>query len=117
MVGGRGAGWPHHRRLGWVGTGPAAARAGVALRTAAEGGRAFLNAVLRGYREHVQLTEDELDRLPGILNLRPLWLACLDLRMTVEAGGVPTLEDGWLHPSSAEHAERLAAEVVAVLRR
>ena len=105
--------------VGWAGSGRGPRLPALAwlLRTAAEGGPHLVDAVLRGYREHVQLTDDELDRLPGILNLRPLWLACLDLRMTVEAGGAPTLEGGWLHPSSAEDAERLAAEVVRVLRR
>ena len=105
--------------VGWAGSGRGPRLPALAwlLRTAAEGGPHLVDAVLRGYREHVQLTEDELDRLPGILNLRPLWLACLDLRMTVEAGGTPALEGGWLHPNSAEHAERLAAEVVGALRR
>lgn len=105
--------------VGWAGSGRGPRLPALAwlLRTAAEGGLHLVDAVLHGYREHVQLTEDELDRLPGILNLRPLWLACLDLRMTVDAGGAPTLEGGWLHPGSAEHTERLAAAVVGVLRR
>jgi hypothetical protein len=105
--------------VGWAGSGRGPRLPALAwlLRTAAEGGPHLVDAVVRGYSEHVQLTEDELDRLPGILNLRPLWLACLDLRMTVEAGDAPALEGGWMDPRSAENAERLAAQVVRVLRR
>ncbi len=105
--------------VGWAGSGRGPRLPALAwlLRTAAQGGPHLVDAVLRGYREHVQLTEDELDRLPGILNLRPLWLACLELRMTLEVGDAPTLEGGWMNPRSAEYAERLAAQVVPALRR
>jgi hypothetical protein len=93
--------WPHHRRLGGFGTRPAAARARVATADRRpRAGRTWSTPFCAGYREHVRLTEDELGRLPGILNLRPLWLACLDLRMTVEAGGAPTMDGGWLHPAA-----------------
>ena len=87
------------------------------LRTAAEGGPHLVDQYCAATASTSNSSRTKSFGCRGILNLWPLWLACLDLRMTVEAGGAPTLEGGWLHPSSAEHAERLAAEVVGVLRR
>ena len=56
------------------------------LRTAAEGNADYVEAVMRGYREHVQLTDEELDRLSGVLNMRPLWLGCIDYRASSHPG-------------------------------
>jgi hypothetical protein len=54
--------------VGWSGSGrgPRLAELGWLLRTAAHGPTAmdYINAVVRGYREHVQLTDEELDRAP-----------------------------------------------------
>jgi hypothetical protein len=71
---------------------------------------------MQGYREHVQLSDAERDRLPAIINMRPLWLACLEYRMAVNAGGTPNMNEGWLQPDSREFAERLAAQAIAALR-
>ncbi|MEV6413912.1 phosphotransferase [Kribbella sp. NPDC051718] len=97
--------------VGWAGSGRGPRLPALAwlLRTTAEGNPDNIDAVLRGYRQHIQLTDEELQRLPQILNLRPLWLACLDYQMTVNNGATPTLDEGWLHPGSIEQAERLAA--------
>ena len=77
--------------VGWAGSGRGPRLPAVAwlLRTAAEAGPDYVDAVIRAYREHVRLTDDELDRLPGVLNMRPLWLACLDYRESVRHGKVP----------------------------
>ncbi|SDT28002.1 hypothetical protein [Microlunatus soli] len=52
----------------------------------------------------------ELERLPSILNLRPLWLECLGFRMSVNDGRTPLLNEGWMQPAGLEFTERLAAQ-------
>ncbi len=105
--------------VGWAGSGRGPRLPAVAwlLRTAAEAGPDHVEAVIRGYREHVQLTGEELDRLPGVLEMRPLWLACLDYRESVRRGSVPTIDRdgsgyGMFRPKVTD---RLAAQVVASL--
>lgn len=105
--------------VGWAGSGRGPRLPALAwlLRTTAEGNPDNIDAVLRGYSRHVQLSDDELQRLPRILNMRALWLACLDYQMTVNNGGTPAMDEGWLHPGSTKYAEQLAARVVAALDR
>ncbi|WP_433157024.1 phosphotransferase enzyme family protein [Kribbella sp. CA-247076] len=105
--------------VGWAGSGRGPRLPALAwlLRTAAETkSTENIAAVMHGYSEHVQLTDDELDRLPSILNLRPLWLECLIFRMTVNDGGTPAMDEGWMQPASHEFAERVAAQAIAALR-
>jgi Ser/Thr protein kinase RdoA (MazF antagonist) len=105
--------------VGWAGSGRGPRLPALAwlLRTAAEhNATQNIAAVMHGYSKHVQLTDEELHRLPSILNLRPLWLECLDFRMTVNDGGTPAMDAGWMQPASHEFAERLAAQAVAALR-
>jgi hypothetical protein len=99
--------------VGWAGAGRGPRLPALAwlLTTAAEGGDAHVDAVIRGYREHVELTADELDRLPGVLSMRPLWLACLEYREQVRSGRTPTMDQGWTG-WRPEHAERLGAKVI-----
>ena len=106
--------------VGWAGSGRGPRLPALAwlLRTAAEAGPDHVDAVMHGYREHVQLTGDELDRLPRVLNLRPLWLACLDYREAVRKGEAPTLDQnrtgyGFYRP---QQAERLAVRAIASSR-
>ncbi len=103
---------------GWAGSGRGPRLPALAwlLRTAAEGSTENIDAVMRGYREHVQLTDEELERLPGVLNMRALWLACLEYRMAVNSGNTPTTDEGWMRRGSTEYAERLAAQAIAALR-
>ncbi|MBO0823286.1 MAG: phosphotransferase [Actinobacteria bacterium] len=104
--------------VGWAGSGRGPRLPALAwlLRTAAEGSMESIDAVMRGYREHVQLTDEELERLPGVLNMRALWLACLEYRMAVNSGNTPTMDQGWMRRGSTEYAERLAAQAIAALR-
>ena len=44
---------------------------------------------MQGYSEHIQLSDDEIQRLPSILNMRALWSACLEYRMAVDAWQAP----------------------------
>lgn len=103
--------------VGWAGSGRGPRLPALAwlLRTAAEGTPELVDAVVRGYREHVELTDEERERLPGVLNLRPLWLACHAYRAMVRHGKTPTLdEQGWIR-WRPEDGERLAAQVIAAL--
>lgn len=104
--------------VGWAGSGRGPRLPALAwlLRTAAEGSAENVDAVMRGYREHVQLTDAELDRLPSVLNMRALWLACLDYRMGVRAGQTQTMDEGWMRLGSPEYAEELAARAITSLR-
>jgi hypothetical protein len=103
--------------VGWAGSGRGPRLPALAwlLRTSAEVGADYVDAVMRGYREHVQLTDEELDRLPGVLNMRPLWLACFEYRQLVRTGKTPTLNEGWTR-WRPDFAERLAAQAIASLR-
>jgi hypothetical protein len=104
--------------VGWAGSGRGPRLPALAwlLTTAAEGDPALVDAVVSGYREHVQLTDEELQRLPGVLSIRPLWLACLEYRELVRSGQTPVMDAGWAgwHP---EKAERLAARVMSAHQR
>ncbi|TDD14472.1 aminoglycoside phosphotransferase [Kribbella turkmenica] len=105
--------------VGWAGSGRGPRLPALAwlLTTAGEGDGEGIDAVARGYREHVQLTGEELERLPGVLAMRPLWLACLDYREAARSGSTPTMDEGWIGwLARPEHAERLAARAIASLR-
>jgi hypothetical protein len=104
---------------GWAGSGRGPRLPALAwlLRTAAEGDPGLVDAAMRGYSEHVHLTDDELERLPGVLSMKPLRLACIQYQQSVRSGQTPTQENGW--PSwgvdSARRAERIAAQAIAAL--
>ncbi len=105
--------------VGWAGSGRGPRLPALAwlLTTAAEADRTLVDAAMRGYSEHVRLTDEEIERLPGILNIKPLYLSCFQYRQSVLNGHTPTLEDGW--PSwdvdRAERSQRIAAQAIAVL--
>lgn len=106
--------------VGWAGSGRGPRLPALAwlLTTAAEADLSFVDAAMRGYTEYVQLTDDEIERLPAILAMKPLWLACIQYRQAVLSGRTPTLDDGW--PSwdvdRAERSKRIAARAIAMLR-
>lgn len=106
--------------VGWAGSGRGPRLPALAwlLTTAAEADLSQVDEVVRGYAEHVQLTNDEIERLHGVLQLKPLWLGCLEYRQAVLSGRTPTLDDGW--PAWAadrtDQVARIAARAVAALR-
>lgn len=105
--------------IGWAGSGRGPRLPALAwlLRTAAEGNAAEnVPAVMHGYSKHVRLRDEELDRLPAILNMRALWLGCLEFRMAINDGRSPTMDEGWMRSGSPEYAERLAAQATASLQ-
>lgn len=105
--------------VGWAGSGRGPRLPALAwlLATAAEGGLTLVDAAMRGYSEHVRLTDEEIERLPGILNMKPLYLSCFQYRQSVRNGRTPNLDDGW--PSwdvdRGEHSQRIAAQAIAAL--
>lgn len=103
--------------VGWAGSGHGPRLPALAwlLTTAAEGRPELVDAVMHGYCEHVQLTDPELERLPGVLSIRPLWLACVEYRGLVRGGHIPTMEGGWVSFRPA-NAERVAARAIAAMR-
>lgn len=48
--------------------------------------RERIDAAVHAYRRHVELTEDELDRLAPVMFIRPLYLACFGYRRAVTSG-------------------------------
>lgn len=72
-----------------------------------------VEAIARGYREHVQLTDEELDRLAGVINMRSLWLVCHDYRAFVRRGQTPTLDEWSWRP---DDGEQRAAQAIAAFR-
>lgn len=104
--------------VGWAGSGRGPRLPALAwlLRTASEGRLGFVDAVMRGYRQHVSLSDEEFDRLAAVANLRPLWLACLDYREAVRAGRTPVMDDragyGFYRP---ERSEQLMTRAKAAL--
>jgi len=102
--------------VGWAGAGRGPRLPALAwlLRTAAEGGADQVDEVVRGYRKHVQLTDEELDRLPSVLNIKPLYLMCHDFRAHVLAthGQAPEFDGtGW-----SVHTDQLAANIIGAFR-
>jgi aminoglycoside phosphotransferase (APT) family kinase protein len=104
--------------VGWSGSGRGPRLCALAwlLRTAAHDPTAvdYINAVVRGYREHVQLTDEELDRLPGVINMVPLWMSCGAYERYVRAGHTPTMDERGFWP--LEHGKQVAAQAVVAFR-
>jgi Ser/Thr protein kinase RdoA (MazF antagonist) len=68
-----------------AGTGPRLASLAVLLQS---GGPKPVADLLAGYRVHVSLTAEELDRVEGVLWIRPLWLACWQCWLAVVSPNV-----------------------------
>ncbi len=73
-----------------------------------------INAAVNAYRRHVELTDDELDRLEAVMYIRTLYLACFGYRRAV-ANGSPFNEWGFIEPP--EYFSSTAAAVRAAFRR
>ena len=104
--------------VGWAGAGRGPRLAALAwlLRTSAKDLTAvdYVNAVARGYSEHVRLTDDELGRLAGVINMVPLSMACFYYRRSVQTGYVPSGGEGWW--PDPDRAEQLAEKAVEAFR-
>jgi len=73
-----------------------------------------IDAAVNAYRRHVELTDDELDRLEGVMYIRTLYLACYGYRRSV-ANGSTFNEWGFIEPP--EYFSSTAAAVRAAFRR
>lgn len=69
------------------------------------------------YGKHVELTDDELDRLEAVMYARPLYLACLDFARALNAGEQPTGSEWWWGLIDPGHISSNAAAARAVLGR
>jgi Ser/Thr protein kinase RdoA (MazF antagonist) len=74
----------------------------------------WIDAAVSAYRRHVELTDDELDRLEGVMYIRTLYLACYGYRRSV-ANGSAFNEWGFIEPP--EYFSSTAAAVRAAFRR
>ena len=73
-----------------------------------------IEAAVTAYRRHVELTEDELDRLEAVMYIRTLYLACFGYRRAVTNAAVFN-EWGFIRPR--EYFSSTAAAVRAAFRR
>jgi Ser/Thr protein kinase RdoA (MazF antagonist) len=106
--------------VGWAGAGRGPRLAALAwlLSTASRGDPTatdYIDAVVRGYREHVRLTDEELHRLAGVMNMVPLSMACFYYRMSAQTGYTPSGGEGWW--PKPERAAQLAAKAIELFAR
>ncbi|HZU74465.1 MAG TPA: phosphotransferase [Acidimicrobiales bacterium] len=72
-----------------------------------------VEAAIGGYRRHVELTDDELDRFEAVMYIRPLYLVSYGYRRSV-MNGTPFDEWGFIDP---KYIEAAAAMTRAAFRR
>jgi Ser/Thr protein kinase RdoA (MazF antagonist) len=53
-----------------------------------------ISAAVNAYRRHVELTDEELDRLEAVMYIRPLYLTCFDYRRSLANGHQPAGGEG-----------------------
>jgi Ser/Thr protein kinase RdoA (MazF antagonist) len=69
----------------------------------------WIDAAVTAYRQHIELTDEELDRLEAVMLIRPLYLAAFDWRRSLESGHQPTSSDTWCQPDPNYIAKAAAA--------
>jgi len=75
-----------------------------------------VGAAANAYRRHVELTDEELDRLEAVMYIRPLYLTCFDYRRFVASGHQAGGSEGWWGFIDPEHISAAAAATRAALR-
>ena len=78
--------------------------------------RTAIDAAVGAYRRHVELTDDELDRLEAVMYVRPLYLVCFDYRRSVANGDQPSGDEAWWGCIDAEYISATAAATRAAVR-
>jgi Ser/Thr protein kinase RdoA (MazF antagonist) len=73
----------------------------------------WINLAVAAYRQHVELTDDELERLEAVMYIRPLYLGCFSYRRDVVNGRPPKEVWGFVNP---EHIGAIAAATRAACR-
>jgi Ser/Thr protein kinase RdoA (MazF antagonist) len=76
----------------------------------------WIDAAVRAYRRHVELTDDELDRLEAVMYVRPLYLVGFDYRRSVAGGHQPDGDEGWWGLVDGDHIGATAAATRARFR-
>ncbi len=77
----------------------------------------WIGAAVGAYRRHVEPTDDELDRLEGVMAVRPLYLACFDWRRSLARGHQPSTGDVWWGEPDPAYISAVAAATRAAFRR
>jgi Ser/Thr protein kinase RdoA (MazF antagonist) len=76
----------------------------------------WIDAAVGAYRRHIELTDEELDRLEAVMYARPLYLACFDWRRSLASGRQPSSDDGWWHQPDPTYIAEAAAVTRAAFR-
>jgi Ser/Thr protein kinase RdoA (MazF antagonist) len=76
----------------------------------------WIDAAVTAYRRHVELTDEELDRLEAVMYIRPLYLACFDWRRSLAGGHQPGSSDRWWNQPDPEYIAEAAAATRAAFR-
>ena len=75
----------------------------------------WINLAVGAYRRHVELTDEELERLEPVMYIRPLYLGCFSYRRDLVNGRPPSREVwGFVNPT---HIGAIAAATRAACRR
>ncbi|HEV7722840.1 MAG TPA: aminoglycoside phosphotransferase family protein, partial [Iamia sp.] len=77
----------------------------------------WIGAAVGAYRQHVELTDDELDRLEAVMSVRPLYLACFDWRRALAGGHQPSSRDAWWGAPDPSYIRAAATATRAAYRR
>lgn len=76
-----------------------------------------VEAAVHAYCQHIELTDEELDRLEAVMYVRPLYLACFDYRRSVSGGEQPSGNEWWWGLIDPEHISANAAAARTALSR
>jgi Ser/Thr protein kinase RdoA (MazF antagonist) len=76
----------------------------------------WIDAAVSAYRRHIELTDDELDRLEAVMYVRPLYLACFDWRRSLASGRQPSSSDVWWHQPDPKYIGEAAAATRTAFR-
>jgi Ser/Thr protein kinase RdoA (MazF antagonist) len=74
-----------------------------------------IDAAVNAYRRHVELTDEELDRLAAVMYVRPLYLVCFDYRRSLANRHQPTGSEGWWACIDPEYISATAAATRAAI--
>jgi Ser/Thr protein kinase RdoA (MazF antagonist) len=76
----------------------------------------WITAAVTAYRQHIELTDEELNRLEAVMQIRPLYLAAFDWRRSLSTGHQPTSDDPWYHQPGPDYIAKAAAATQAAFR-
>jgi Ser/Thr protein kinase RdoA (MazF antagonist) len=76
----------------------------------------WITAAVTAYRNHIELTDEELDRLEAVMHIRPLYLAAFDWRRSLSTGHQPTTDDPWYHQPDPTYIAQAAAATRSAFR-